>query len=321
MTYKTNRTLFGMLFLVLIFFVLLVVFSVYTLTVLKSEASAFSSLKGGGSIGVVAVNGPILESKKVIELLHDAEKDKTIKAIIVRINSPGGTVGASQEIYEEIRRIDGEYNLSEGKKGLPVYASFGDLAASGGYYIGAAARKIYSNPGTVTGSIGVIANFMNLSELYKWAKIDPEVLKAGRFKDAGSGHRALTDQEKSIFNNLLEDTRKQFIGHILETRKKRLKKDIEEIAQGQVFTGDAAYKIGLVDELAGLWIAGRKIHEELELKGDFGLKFIKKKKKKGLFRFLEQVEGASSRVNQLMDYFFSKISSGPLFFMSSFGNK
>ena len=316
MTYKKNRILFGMLFLILIFFVLLIIFSVYTLNVLKGESLSFASRKGDGAIAVVTVNGPIMGSKKVIELLHDAEKDQTIKAIIVRINSPGGAVGPSQEIYQEIRRIDGEYDRSEGKKGLPVYASFGDLAASGGYYIGAAARKIYANPGTLTGSIGVIANFMNFSELYKWAKISPEVLKAGRFKDAGSGHRALTEREKNIFNNTLEEVRQQFIGHILETRKKRLKKEIEEVAQGQIFTGAAAYKIGLVDELASLWTAGRRIHDELELKSEFGLKFIQKKKKKGFWRFLEQVEDAGGRIGQMMDYFLNKASYSPLFFGS-----
>ena len=321
MTYKKNRILFGMLLLVLVFFILLIIFSVYTLNVLKGESLSFSSPKGDGSIGVIAINGPIMESKKVIGLLQEAEKDDRIKAIIVRINSPGGTVGPSQEIYEEIRRIDGEYSLSDGKKGRPVYASFGDLAASGGYYIGSAARKIYSNPGTLTGSIGVIANFTNLSELYKWAKISPEILKAGRFKDAGGSHRALSEQEKKIFNNTLEEVRQQFIRHILETRKKRLKRDIDEIAQGQIFTGEAAHKIGLVDELASLWTAGRKIHEELELKGDFGLKFIEKKKKKGIWRLLEQVDDAGTRINQLLDYFLSQISYGSPFFISSFGKQ
>ena len=315
MMYKKNRILFGILFLIFIFFVLLISFSVYTLNVLKGESASFGSVSSG-SIGVVSINGAIMESKKVIELLHDAEKDQTIHAIIVRINSPGGAVGPSQEIYEEIRRIDEDYNLSNGKKGRPVYASFGSVAASGGYYVGAAARKIYSNPGTVTGSIGVILRYMDLSKLYKWAKVNPEVLSAGRFKDAGHDHRALTEQEKGLFEKRLEGLRQQFIGHILETRKKKIKGNIDEIAQGQIFTGKMALKVGLVDELASLWTAGRRIHEELELKDDFGLKFIEEKKKKGLWRLLEQLDDASLRIGQLADYFLSGISLYPMFMSS-----
>ena len=310
----------GMLFLVFIFFVLLIVFSVYTLNVLKGESLSLGPSRDG-SIAVVDIKGPIMDSKKVIERLHDAEKDQTTQAIIVRINSPGGAVGPSQEIYEEIRRIDQEHALSDGKKGRPVYASFGSMAASGGYYIGAAARKIYANPGTLTGSIGVIANFMNLSELYKWAKMNPEIIKAGRYKDSGHQHRALTEEERRLFKGMLEEVRQQFIGHILETRKKKIKKDIQELAQGQVFSGESALKVGLVDELASLWTAGRRIHEELELKGEFGLKFIREKKKKGLWRFLEQLEDAEARIGPWIEYFFGRASSGPLFFTPSFGNE
>ena len=312
MAYKKNRVLLGMLLLIFAFFVLLVLFSIYTLNVLKSESSSFSSSSGNkGSIAVITVEGPIMSSKKVIELLHEAEKDQAIKAIIVRIDSPGGGVGPSQEIYEEIRRIDGEYELSEGRKGRPIYASFGSQAASGGYYIGAATRKIYANPGTLTGSIGVIFNFMNLSELYKWAYIRPDVIKAGRYKDAGGDHRALTEEERAMFNSTLGEVRQQFIRHIQEVRKKRIKGDIEEIAQGQIFTGEKALKIGLVDELAGLWAAGRKIHEELELEGEFGLKFIREKKKQGLWRFLDQLDDVGGRIGRLMDYIVLKTTPVP----------
>ena len=320
MEYKKNRVMLGMLFLVFVFFVLLVVFSIYTLNVLKSESVSFGS-DTDGSIAVVTVKGPIMDSKKVIELLHDAEKDKTTQAIIVRIDSPGGSVGPSQEIYEEIRRIDTDYDLSNGKKGRPVYASFGSMAASGGYYIGVGARKIYSNPGTLTGSIGVISMYMDLSKLYKWAKMNPEVLKAGRFKDASGPHRPLTEQERKIFEERLEEIRQQFVAHILETRKKKIKGSIDEIAQGQIFTGEMALKIGLVDELASLWTAGRRIHDELELKGEFGLKFIEEKKKKGLWRFLEQLDDASTRIGGLADYLLGDFSSTPMFLTPSLGKE
>ena len=322
MTYKKNRVLLGMLLLIFAFFVLLVLFSIYTLNVLKSESVSFASSSGKeGAIAVITIEGAIMSSKKVIELLHEAEKDKAIQAIIVRIESPGGAVGPSQEIYEEIRRIDGEYESSEGKKGRPIYASFGSQAASGGYYVGAAARKIYANPGTLTGSIGVIFNFMNLSELYQWAHIRPDVIKAGRYKDAGGDHRALTDEERALFNKTLGEVRQQFIRHIQDVRKKRIKGDINEIAQGQIFTGERALEIGLIDELASLWTAGRKIHEELELKGEFGLKFIREKKKTGVWRFLEQLDEVGGRINRLMDHILLKTTSGSALLAPSLGTR
>jgi len=272
-------------------------FAGYTLKNFNKDSTAFKSGSDSASIGVVEVNGAIRESKQIIELLHRAEKDESIKAIIVRINSPGGVVGPTEEIYEEMIRIDNRAIKKE-KNGKPVYASFGSMAASGGYYIGAAARKIYSNAGTITGSIGVIMNFVNYSGLMEWAKIKDQTVKAGRYKDIGNSSREMTQEEKDLLGNTLSIVRKQFVNAIRKTRGKKIKGDLEEIAQGQIFSGEEALKLGLVDEIGGLWHAGRKIHEELKLEGEFGLRFIKKKKKSKFWKLLDNLDEASTFIKE-----------------------
>lgn len=239
-------------------------------------------------IAVITIEGEIRESKKTVEMLLAAEDSKDIKAIILRIDSPGGAVAPTQEIYEEVRRIDEK---------KPIYASFGSVAASGGYYIGAATRRIYANAGTLTGSIGVIMQMADLSELFKWAKYKQETIKAGRYKDIGNPGRPMTDEERAFLTELLAGTHKQFMDDISATRKDKLKKDITELAQGQIFHGYEAKEFGLVDEVAGLWQAGRKIHKELKLKGKFGLRFMKPKKEKFSFsEFLQETEDTLSFV-------------------------
>jgi len=253
--------------------------------------------KDGNSIAVIEVNGVIMESQKIVELLQAADKDKESKAIILRINSPGGAVGPTQEIYEEIRRIDQKFDETNGKEGKPIYASFSSMAASGGYYIGAAARRIYASPGTVTGSIGVIMEFMDASELMEFAKVKMNNVKAGRYKDIGHPNRKMTDEEKDLLSHTMAVVHKQFIGDIMKMRKDKIKGDIVELAQGQIYSGEEAQQVGLVDELAGLWEAGRRIHEELKIEQKFGLKFMKKKKKMGVLDFLNNVDESISNLD------------------------
>ena len=273
--------------MVVVFFIILMIFTAYTMRILfGGDISVKNQMKEGKSIAVVEVEGVLLDSKDIIEKLHMAEKNEEAKAIIVRINSPGGAVGPTQEIYEEILRID---------KIKPIYASFSAIAASGGYYIAAAARKIFSNPGTLTGSIGVLMQFMDLSKLYRWMKISPEVIKSGRYKDAGNPQRPLSREEKMMMEKLLKGVHKQFVRHILKLRKNRMKKDINKLAQGQIFSGEEAHRYGLVDELAGLWEAGRKIHKELKIKEKFGLYFVKKKKDFSIWDVLNDLNKVISR--------------------------
>ncbi len=292
MVKNKNRAVLGVLLMVVLFFFILMIFASYTMKVFKAESTSVGLSNKKGAIAVIEIEGPIMKAKPVVELLQKAEKSNGIKAIILRINSPGGAVGPTQEIYEEIRRIDGPYKGADSKEGKPIYASFGAIAASGGYYIGAATRKIYSSPGTLTGSIGVIMNFHDLSKLYEFARVKAEPMKAGRYKDIGSPHRSFTGEERGMLTAMLEGVHKQFIRDIELVRKDRIKGDINELAQGQIFTGEQAKDFGLVDELKGLWSAGRAIHSELGLKGEFGLRYVKKKKKPSVWELMESLDSA-----------------------------
>ncbi|MEX0799531.1 MAG: signal peptide peptidase SppA [Bacteriovoracaceae bacterium] len=294
MAENRSKGIVGIFILITALFVIFLIFAFYTVSNLQNASKMDSSLAAGksGPIAVVDVEGVIMDSQDTIKKLLIAEKDKKIKAIIMRINSPGGAVGPTQEIYEEIRRID----LNE----KPVYASFGTVAASGGYYIGAATRKIFTNAGALTGSIGVIMNFFNLSELYEWAKVKPEIVKAGKYKDIGSASRSMTREERMLMNEMIENVHNQFVMDIFKVREKKIKDGLEGLkkySQGQIFSGEGALELGLVDEISGLWEAGRRIHKEMDLKEKFGLKFIKLKKDVSLFEIMRGLEQSVKNIN------------------------
>jgi protease-4 len=280
-----NRAIFGILLLVFFFFLILLGFSIYTINAFKDPDETGLNLLGGSEIAVVEVTGIIMESKNTVDKLKLALDSKNVKAIILRIDSPGGAVGPSQEIYEEVMRIDKDKD-----DGKPVYASLGTIAASGGYYLASATRKIYSNAGTLTGSIGVIMQFVDISRLLEWAKISSNTLKAGKYKDIGQPTRAITKEEKKLVEKLLEGVHKQFVKDVLVNRKDKIKGDIWALSQGQVFSGEEAKNAGLVDEIAGLYEAGRRIQKELGLKGEPNLKFIKKKKNISFLDFFENLD-------------------------------
>ena len=280
-----NKAMIGVLLVVFVFFLILMTFAFYTVNVFKDNSTSDFDQQSDGAVAVVEVEGVIMDAKKTVENLLTAEKNKEVKAIILRVNSPGGAVGPTQEIYEEIRRID---------KVKPIYASFGAVAASGGYYIGSATRKIYATPGTITGSIGVIMQFVDLSKLYEFAKVSQTVVKGGRFKDAGHPYRSLTEEEKALMKGMIEGVHKQFMNDIMAVRKERIKGDITELAQGQIFSGEEAMNMGLVDEMAGLWEAARRVRTELKLKGE-GFRYIKKKKPFSVMDLLENVDEAATK--------------------------
>lgn len=282
-----NKALIGVLLVVFVFFLILMTFAFYTVNIFKDQAGNDFEESSDKAVAVIEVEGVIMDAKKTVENLLVAEKNKDVKAIIMRINSPGGAVGPTQEIYEEIRRID---------KIKPVYASFGAVAASGGYYIGSATRKIFATPGTITGSIGVIMQFVDLSKLYEFAKVSQTTVKGGRFKDAGHPYRALTEEEKALMKGMIDGVHKQFMKDIMAVRKDRLKGDIAEMAQGQIFSGEEAKNLGLVDELAGLWEASRQVHTELKLKGD-GFYYVKKKKPFSFMDLVENVDEAATKLS------------------------
>ena len=194
-----------------------------------------------GNVAILNIDGVIMESESTLEKLRELEDREDIKAIVVRIDSPGGAVGPSQEVHDALLRLRSD------KK---IICSFGDLAASGGYYIASACEKIVANPGTLTGSIGVIMHFMNFKDLYSWAKVSPVTLKAGRYKDVGSDSRAMTDEERTLMQAMLDQVHAQFKLAVQEGR--HLSKEIvDHYADGRIFSGEEARKLGFVDELGG----------------------------------------------------------------------
>ncbi|MFN3535793.1 MAG: signal peptide peptidase SppA, partial [Desulfatiglandales bacterium] len=152
-------------------------------------------------VGVLTLEGAIMDSRQIIEELSEMVRDKSVKAIVLRVDSPGGSVGPSQEIYKEVLRA---------REKKPVVVSMGGLAASGGYYVASAASKIVASPGTVTGSIGVITQFVNLEGLMSKIGVQLEVVKMGEYKDMGSPHRALTEKEREMISTLIQDIHQQF---------------------------------------------------------------------------------------------------------------
>lgn len=228
------------------------------LAYLISSPTRSADIFSGGEVGLVSVEGGIFEPQETVEELDKYRKDDDIKAVVVRIESPGGTVAASQEIFDAIKRL---------RKEKPVVASMGSVAASGGYYIACAASKIVANPATITGSIGVRMDHLNLSDLLRWAKIGHETLKSGKFKDIASPDRPLTPEERAILEEMLADIHDQFKDIVKETRKLN-DAQIQIVSDGRIFTGEEAMDLGLVDHLGGLFDAVNLAGELANIKGE-----------------------------------------------------
>lgn len=195
----------------------------------------------GSRIASLDLEGEISDSKEFVDQLKDYGRRSGVRSVVLRINSPGGGVAASQEIYEAVRKFRAETN----KK---VVVSMGSVAASGAYYVACAADKIFANPGTITGSIGVIAEWYNYGELLRWAKTQDIVIKSGAFKDAGSATRPLTEEERAYFQSLIDNMYHQFVSAVAENRKMK-EEALRPLADGRVFTGQQAKDNGLVDEI------------------------------------------------------------------------
>lgn len=212
-------------------------------------------------VAVVYLYGPLSISRRasgwarflpgadrVTSELRKISKITTIKAVVLRINSPGGSIGAVQEIYEEVNRLK--------DKGKKVVVSMGDVGASGAYYIACAADKIVANPGTITGSIGVLMSLGNMEELFRKIGIKVEVIKRGKHKDIGSLSREMTAEEKKLLQGVIDDAYDQFLQVVIEGRNLK-KSKAEKLAQGQVFTGRQAKNLGLIDEIGNFQDAVR----------------------------------------------------------------
>lgn len=233
-----RQLIFGIgvtIFLIFVFFI--VTYSIITIT--KKRVPVF-----GDKVALVRIEGVILDSKKAIEQLKRYKEDKSVKAIVIRVDSPGGGVVPSQEIYEEIKKIK-----EKGEK--KVVISMGAMAASGGYYISCPADKIVANPGSITGSIGVIMELANIEGLLEKIGVKSVVVKSGKHKDIGSVLRAMSAEEKEILQRVLDDVHNQFIEAVAKGRG--IKEDVVRgIADGRIFTGKQAKELGLIDEIGNL---------------------------------------------------------------------
>jgi len=226
----------------LFFMIIMGAMSVAALTLITIAATVLGTSENsftGEKVGVVEITGPIVGSRKILQDLRTFRESDAIKAILIRVNSPGGGVGPSQEIYREIQKT------TEHKK---VIVSMGAVAASGGYYLAAGANGIVANPGTITGSIGVIMGYTNFEELMQKIGLSAVVIKSGAYKDTGSPTRPMSADEGELLQEVTRQIHGQFVEAIAKGRQLDIKQ-VEALADGRIFTGEKALELGLVDRL------------------------------------------------------------------------
>lgn len=241
----------------------------------------------GERVGVVTVEGVIRNSQDLVRQFDEYGKDARIKAVVVRIDSPGGGVTPAQEIYDAVLAL---------KKKKKVVASMGALAASGGYLVACAADRIVANPGTLTGSISTIMHFADAEELLKKIGLRSSVVKSGRFKDVGSPTRPMTADEKAMLQSVVDDTYDQFLD-VVEKGRRISKEELRKLADGRLFTGRQAQKLGLVDELGDLSYAIRLAGTLAGVEGE--PKVVYPVKKRSTFLELLVQKAVSSLVEEL----------------------
>lgn len=215
---------------------------------------------------VVKLEGPIFNVDDILKELHDYGTNKDVKAVVLRINSPGGAVAPSQDVYLEVLKLK-----DAGKK---VIVSMGTVAASGGYYIAAAADKIVANTGTITGSIGVIMESFGLQNVLQTLQVQPRTIKSGKFKDTGNPFREMNDEERAYLQTLSDNMYQIFVSDVAKARKMDVAK-VEELAQGRIYTGSQAKELGLVDSLGNVYDAIELAKTEAGLPKDAQVKWPK----------------------------------------------
>lgn len=240
----------------LVFILLFALFAGLLLFV-GSRSGGSKSFTRTDKIGVIEVIGPITQSKQIVNDLKSFERNTKVKAVVLRIDSPGGGVGPSQEIYAAVKAL----------KNKPVIVSMGSVAASGGYYIAAPAAHIFANPGTITGSIGVIMEFPDIAALLEKIGVHRRVIKSGTFKDIGSPVREITAAEHVLLQDLIDDVYSQFVTAVA-TGRDLDPAIVEKLADGRIFSGSQAKTAGLVDELGGLQAAIEYAARRVGIEGD-----------------------------------------------------
>ncbi|MDD5492771.1 MAG: signal peptide peptidase SppA [bacterium] len=251
---------------------LVLVFKQSPVSALKDRGKIELPSLGKEGIAIVYIYGEIFVERQysmfpgflsgsdaIVDRLRKIDKNKYIKAVVLRINSPGGSTGASQEIYEEVKKL-----RQNGKK---IVVSMGDVGASGAYYISCAADRIIANPSTITGSIGVIFNFGNMQELFKKIGVKMEVVKSGKSKDIGAYWRSPEESERKLLQGLIDNSYEQFIKVIVDGRKMTYDQ-VKQLADGSIFTGEQALNKGLIDQLGNLPDAIQVAADLAGLKGE-----------------------------------------------------
>jgi protease-4 len=263
-----NRSSLAWIFVIGAILCGLFIVSLFAIMAFNADVDGFKT--GGDRIAVIPVEGVIdgEMAKTINRQLKQYGDDSRVKAILLRVDSPGGSVSPSQEIYREVKRIKEE-------KKKKIVVSMGSVAASGGYYIACPADLILANPGTVTGSIGVIAEWLNYKDLAEWAKLKPVVFKSGEFKDTGSPTRDLSDADRKFFQNMIDELYAQFVQAVTEGRQGKGPQGgelnlerVRVLADGRVYTGEAALKNGLVDELGNYEDAVKATAKLIGIKGE-----------------------------------------------------
>jgi len=245
---------------------------------ISSGGVEVAPLSRGPGIGVLEIEGVITDAEPALKVIRDFKRMSDIKAVVVRINSPGGAVGASQEIYQALKSLDEK---------KPVVASLESVAASGGYYCAIGARSIISNPGTITGSIGVIMKVPNIGPLLEKLGIKTQVLKSGTYKDLGSVTREMTESERQVVEAVLKDVHMQFMEDVSRARSIPME-EMKGLAQGQIFSGREAKAQHLVDELGNFDTAIEMARELAGIKGEPRLVYPEKSSLKLLRELLEE---------------------------------
>ncbi|MDJ0802737.1 MAG: signal peptide peptidase SppA [Desulfobacterales bacterium] len=233
-----------------------------------SEYEIMGGAEDGEQVGVVEVLGVIADAKETIRQLRRFREDENIRAIVLRVDSPGGVVGPSQEIYREVAKT---------RQVKKVVASMGAVAASGGYYVVASADGIIANPGTITGSIGVIMEYTNFKELFSKIGLAPVVIKSGTFKDTGSPVRDITPEEEKYLQAFVQELHEQFVAAIAAGRKMKLD-TVRKLADGRIYTGADAKSLGLVDRIGNLEDAVQWAGELAGVKGEVTAVYIPARK-------------------------------------------
>jgi protease-4 len=246
--------------------VFLIIILIVVVLIIALYLASFLNPASGGKIGVVEIEGAITDMKEAMEDVVKFKEDDSIKGVILRINSPGGAVGPTQEIYSEIKKL---------RKSKKVYVSMGSVCASGGYYLAVTGEKVYASPSTITGSIGVIMEQAVVEDLMKKIGIESNTIKSGPLKDTGSPFRKMREDEKKYLQSLIDSIYEQFVNDVAEGRKMPVDQ-VKQLADGRIYTGLQAKDTGLIDNIGTFYDVVDEMQKDLGIIGKPSLVYGKR---------------------------------------------